>query len=132
MPLRSATGFLLAASFVLVGFLSVKTQEFAREAGASTGRMRQIEIEKALREATGRVRGTLNVELVQRAVVRESIGLVDAARAMLVVRETAFALPLMLSYRKGDVGHYGGAPGANDGDGIAGNARRRDGGRRPH
>lgn len=93
---------LLAASFVLVGFLSVKTQEFAREAGASTGRMRQIEVEKALREATGRVRGTLNVELVQRAVVRESIGLVDAARAMLVVRETAFALPLMLSYRKGD------------------------------
>ena len=60
--------FLLAASFVLVGYLSIKTQEYAREAGVSAGRMRQIEIEKALREATGRVRGTLNVELVQRAI----------------------------------------------------------------
>ena len=48
---------LLAASFVLVGYLSIKTQEYAREAGVSAGRMRQVEIEKALREATGRVRG---------------------------------------------------------------------------
>ena len=37
---------LLAASFVLVGYLSVKAQDFAREAGVSAGRMRQIEIEK--------------------------------------------------------------------------------------
>ncbi len=53
---------------MLVGYFSVKTQEYAREAGVSAGRMRQVEIEKALREATGRVRGTLNVELVQRAI----------------------------------------------------------------
>ena len=64
---------LLAASFVLVGYLSVKTQEYAREAGVSAGRMRQVEIEKSLREATGRVRETLNVELVQRAITRESL-----------------------------------------------------------
>ncbi|HEY2555015.1 MAG TPA: hypothetical protein VGI15_07180, partial [Candidatus Cybelea sp.] len=59
---------LLAASFVLVGYLSVKTQEFAREAGVSAGRMRQIDVEKALRQAIGSVRETLNLELVQRAV----------------------------------------------------------------
>ncbi len=93
---------LLAASFVLVGYLSIKTQEYAREAGVSAGRMRQVEIEKALREATGRVRGTLNVELVERAITRESVELLDASQAALVVRETAFGLPLILTYRRGD------------------------------
>ncbi|MGA8099951.1 MAG: hypothetical protein WB810_14955, partial [Candidatus Cybelea sp.] len=74
---------LLAASFVLVGYLSVKTQEYAREAGVSAGRMRQVEIEKSLREATGRVRETLNVELVQRAITRESLVVVGASKATL-------------------------------------------------
>jgi signal transduction histidine kinase len=93
---------LLAASFVLVGYLSIKTQEYAREAGVSAGRMRQVEIEKALREATGRVRGTLNVELVQRTVVREAVALLGASLATLVARETPFGLPLVLAYREGD------------------------------
>jgi hypothetical protein len=39
---------LLAASYVLVGYMSVKTHEYAREAGVSMGRMRQIDVEKAL------------------------------------------------------------------------------------
>ncbi|HEY6450567.1 MAG TPA: histidine kinase dimerization/phospho-acceptor domain-containing protein, partial [Candidatus Cybelea sp.] len=93
---------LLAASFVLVGYLSVKTQEYAREAGVSAGRMRQVEIERALREATGRVRGTLNVELVQRAITRESLGLVGASKATLVVREMPFGPSLVLTYLRGD------------------------------
>ena len=88
---------LLAASFVLVGYMSVKTQEYAREAGVSAGRMRQIRIERALREATGRVRETLNVELVQRAISRESLRSCSAPpRAMLIVRESSFALPLVI------------------------------------
>jgi signal transduction histidine kinase len=93
---------LLAASFVLVGYLSVKTQEYAREAGVSAGRMRQVEIEKALREATGRVRGTLNVELVQRAIAREAAPLLGASTSLLVVREASFGPPLLLTYRDGD------------------------------
>jgi len=93
---------LLAASFVLVGYLSIKTQEYAREAGVSAGRMRQVEIERALREATGRVRGTLNVELVQRAITRESVALVGASKATLIVRQASFAPPLVLSYRAGE------------------------------
>jgi signal transduction histidine kinase len=92
---------LLAASFVLVGYLSVKTQEYAREAGVSAGRMRQVEIEKALREATERVRNTLNVELVQRAIARESVALVGASKATLIVRESAFGLPLTFEYCEG-------------------------------
>ncbi len=94
--------FLLAASFVLVGYLSIRTQEYAREAGASAGRMRQIEIEKALRGAAGRVRETLNVELVQRAILRESAELLGASKAMLIARESAFGPPLVLSYGTGD------------------------------
>ncbi len=93
---------LLAASFVLVGYLSIKTQEFAREAGVSSGRMRQVEIEKALREATGRVRGTLNVELVQRAITRESAALVGASKAMLVVREAPFGPSLVFAHSRDD------------------------------
>ena len=93
---------LTAASFVLVGYMSIKTQDFAREAGASAGRMRQIQIERALREATGRVRETLNVELVQRAILRESVSLLKASAAMLVVRDSAFELPLIIGYAGGD------------------------------
>jgi signal transduction histidine kinase len=93
---------LLAASFVLVGYLSVQAQEYAREAGLSAGRMRQVDVEKALREATGRVRETLNVELVQRAITKESVALLDASRALLVVRQTPFTAPLVLTYRAGD------------------------------
>jgi signal transduction histidine kinase len=93
---------LLAASFVLVGYLSIKTQEYAREAGVSAGRMRQADVEKALREATERVRNTLNVELVQRAITRESVGLVGASKATLIVREAPFGLPLAFEYRAGD------------------------------
>lgn len=97
-----ANRLLLAASFVLVGYLSIKTQQYAREAGVSAGRMRQVEIEKALREATGRVRGTLNVELVQRAITRESVALIGASKAMLIVRDQAFGPPSILSYAKND------------------------------
>jgi signal transduction histidine kinase len=92
---------LSAASFVLVGYMSVKTQEFAREAGESSGRKRQLEIEKRLREATGRVRETLNVELVLRGVVREAVKLLHASRVLMIVRDSAFEQPLVLSYDAG-------------------------------
>jgi len=88
---------LLAASFVLVGYLSAKAQQFAREAGESAGRARQVEIERALREATGRVRGSLNVDLVLRGILRESMKLLRATRTLLVIRESTFSLPLVMS-----------------------------------
>jgi signal transduction histidine kinase len=93
---------LLAASYVLVGYLSVKTQEYAREAGVSAGRMAQVEIEKALRIAIGRVRETLNVELVQRAITRESVALLGASKATLIVRDAPFTAPLIFVYAQGD------------------------------
>ncbi len=91
---------LLAASYILVGYLSNRSQEYAREAGASAGRMRQVEVERALRAATVRVRETLNVELVQRAITRESAQLIGASKAMLVARESAVGPPLIFSYSR--------------------------------
>lgn len=88
---------LAAASFVLVGYLSIKTQEYAREAGESASRARQVEIEKALRESTGRVRGSLNVDLVLRGVLRESMKLLGASHALLIAEEFPLELPLVLS-----------------------------------
>jgi signal transduction histidine kinase len=92
----------LAASFLLVGYLSIKTQEYAKEAGVSAGRARQVALERALREATGRVRGSLNVDLVLRGVLRESAKLLDASHALLIIRESTFSLPLIMSLRAGD------------------------------
>jgi signal transduction histidine kinase len=88
---------LAAASFVLVGYLSIKTQEYAREAGESATRARQVEIEKALRESTGRVRGSLNVDLVLRGVLRESMKLLGSSHALLITEESALEPPLVLS-----------------------------------
>ncbi|MBV9027421.1 MAG: hypothetical protein JO311_02300 [Candidatus Eremiobacteraeota bacterium] len=93
---------LLAASFVLVGYLSMRAQEHAREAGASAGRIRQIQIERALRSATIRVRETLNLELVQRAITRESVELLGASKAIMIARQAPFVPPLVLTYVAGD------------------------------
>lgn len=87
---------LAALSFILVGSLSVKTQEYAREAGESSLRARQVERERALREGIDRVRATLNVELVLRGLVRESARLLGAAGGMLVLR-SGFETPRVLS-----------------------------------
>jgi signal transduction histidine kinase len=93
---------LLAASFVLVGYISNKTREYAREAGESSERRRQIDIEKALREGIGRVRESLNAELVLRGIVRESATMLGASRALLVVRDSSFERPVIFSYAAGD------------------------------
>ncbi|MHB8433569.1 MAG: sensor histidine kinase [Candidatus Tyrphobacter sp.] len=91
---------LCALSFVLVGSLSIKTQGYAREAGESSLRARQVEREHALREAIAGVRASLNLELVLRALVRESVSLLSASRGMIVLR-SGFEMPSVLSYVSG-------------------------------
>jgi signal transduction histidine kinase len=93
---------LSAASFVLVGYLSVKAQEYAREAGVSSGRMRQFQFEKMLRESTRRVRETLNLDLVRRAILREAIPLLGASAAMLIVRDSPVDFPLTIEQKRGE------------------------------
>ncbi len=90
---------LSAASFLLVGYLTARAQEYARDAGSATERERIAAGEKALRRSLEAVRATLNVELVLRAIAREGQRLFDAQEAVLIVRSSSLDLPD--SYRIG-------------------------------
>jgi len=84
---------LAAASFLLVGFLTMRAQEQARDAGSATERARIASGEKALRRSLEAVRSTLNVDLVLRAIAREARRLFDADEAMVVVRASTLHVP---------------------------------------
>jgi signal transduction histidine kinase len=84
---------LTAASFLLVGYLTIRAQEYARSAGSAMERSRVAAGEKSLRRALDAVRATLNVELVLRAIVREALALVNANEALLIVRSSQLAIP---------------------------------------
>ncbi len=69
-------------SFLLVGGLSIAAQQSAREAGELAARQERAARERSVRRAVEAIRGSVNVELIERAIVREaivSLG-VDAAR----------------------------------------------------
>ncbi len=75
---------LLAASFLLVGFLVVKTQGLGRSAGLSEARAEQMQRERSLRVAMERVRESLNPELVRRRTLNQALTLFAADRGLLV------------------------------------------------
>ncbi|MDH2909604.1 MAG: HAMP domain-containing sensor histidine kinase [Candidatus Eremiobacteraeota bacterium] len=75
---------LLAASFLLVGFLAVKTQGLGRSAGLSEARAEQVQRERGLRLAMERIRESLNPELVRRTTLHQSLDLFAAERGLLV------------------------------------------------
>ncbi len=84
---------LTGASFLLVGYLTIRAQEYARNAGSATERSRIAAGERNLRRALDAVRATLNVELVLRAIVREALRLLDAREALLIVQASQLELP---------------------------------------
>lgn len=84
---------LSAASFLLVGYLTARAQEYAKEAGSATERARIASEEKSLRRSLESVRATLNVDLVLRGIVREALNLTSGTRAMLIVRRSQLDLP---------------------------------------
>ncbi len=92
-PIAIGDRILSAASFLLVGYLTTRAQEYARDAGSATERARIATGEKTLRRALEAVRSTLNVELVLRTSVREALALVEGDEAMLVVRSSQLHLP---------------------------------------
>lgn len=92
---------LSAASFLLVGYLTARAQEYAREAGSATERARAAAGEARLRRALEAVRASLNVDLVLRTVVREALMLADAHEAVLVVRRSQLELPDIYSMQRG-------------------------------
>lgn len=95
---------LSAASFLLVGYLTVRAQEYAREAGSSSERARIASEEKSLRRALEAVRATLNVDLVLRMIVREALKLTGGSHAMLIVRRSQLDLPDVYTIAAGSSG----------------------------
>jgi signal transduction histidine kinase len=83
---------LSAASFLLVGALTIRTQENARRAGESEERDRQVSRERALRHAMEHVRASLNMELVLRSAVKEAAQLSSADLVAIAVRQSSFDL----------------------------------------
>jgi len=84
---------LAAASFLLVGLLTIRTQQNARQAGVAGERERAIQRERALRHAMENVRASLNMELVLRSAVREAENLTGADRVTIAVRASSFDVP---------------------------------------
>lgn len=84
---------LLALSFLLVGYMTIKTQDLARTAGLSDARAEVATRERRLRIALDHVRESLNLQLVLRAIVREGNALLGAQRGMLVVEPPALDTP---------------------------------------
>lgn len=84
---------LTAASFLLVGYLTIRAQEYARDAGSAEERVRFAVGEKGLRRSLDVIRATLNVELVLRATLREAAKTFGASEALLIVRASSIALP---------------------------------------
>jgi signal transduction histidine kinase len=84
---------LAGASFLLVGLLTLQSQEAARRAGKASERERQIERERALRHAMEQVRASLNMELVLRNAVREAQRLTSAQGVLLISRATSLDVP---------------------------------------
>ena len=100
-PIAIGDRVLSAASFLLVGYLTSRAQEYAREAGSATERARIATGEKALRRSLEEVRSSLNVDLVLRSIVRESVTLANADEAMIVVRGSQLDLPDIYSVKRG-------------------------------
>jgi len=84
---------LLAASFIVVGMLTLRAQESARRAGESGERERRFMRERALRRAMEQVRASLNMEIVMRNAVREAQRVTMAQRVLLVYRASSLDLP---------------------------------------
>ena len=93
---------LSGATFLLVGFLTMRALEYARSAGEATERERQIRSERALRHAMESVRASLNMELVLRSAVREAMALTHANRVTIAVRASSFDVPDLYEMREGD------------------------------
>ncbi len=100
-PIAIGDRILSAASFLLVGYLTSRAQEYAREAGSATERARIATGEKALRRSLEAVRSSLNVDLVLRAIAREAVTLANSDEAMIVVRASHLDLPDVYSVTRG-------------------------------
>jgi signal transduction histidine kinase len=100
-PIAVGDRMLAAASFVLVGILTIYTQGTARQAGEVAERERTVERERALRHAMEHVRASLNMELVLRSAAREAQLLARADCARIAMRASTLDVTTIYEMRAG-------------------------------
>lgn len=77
-PIAIGDRVLLAASFLLVAAMALKTQELGQRAGVVRAREEQAQRERRLRFASERVHATLNADLVVNTICAQALRLTDA------------------------------------------------------
>ena len=100
-PIATVDRVLAALSTVLVGGLAVATQGAARSAGESATRDRIAKRANALRKAGERMRESLSLELVWRAVARQAIETIDSDSATLFPCENGRLTGMSLHVKRG-------------------------------
>jgi signal transduction histidine kinase len=101
-PLGIGDRFLAGLSIVFVGYLSTAVQQTAQRAGKLEAQQARAMRETQLAAAIERVRSSLSLELVQRAIARETTELFDADRARFVLTDrTERAFGVTLTARRG-------------------------------
>ena len=89
---------LAAFSIILVGVLGSIAQTAALRSGRLAARQKQAERAEAIRHAFERIRSSLNVDLVARAIVREAIGTLGARAAQLYLLDASTQPELVYRY----------------------------------
>ena len=102
-PIAIGDRFLVAASFLVVGLLTLRAQESARSAGEHDERERRLLRERALRHAMEQVRASLNMEVVMRTAVREAQHVTSAENVVLVTRTSSLDVPDRYESMNGEV-----------------------------
>ena len=74
-----------AFSFLLVGVLAIATQRSAARAGELSARQERAARERSVRRAVEVIRGSMNPELIERAIAREALGSLSVDGALLYV-----------------------------------------------
>lgn len=82
-PIAVADRVLLAASFLLVSAMALKTQELGKRAGMMQAEEREAHRERRLRQASEAVHASLNEEFVINAICEQACTMLEAARAVL-------------------------------------------------
>jgi signal transduction histidine kinase len=72
-----------AFSFLLVGMLAIATQRSAARAGELSARQERAARERSVRRAVEIIRGSMNAELIERAIAREAVASLGVDRAIL-------------------------------------------------
>jgi len=101
--LALANRAIVALSFLLVGGLSIATQRAGKEAGEAAARENRALRERGLRRAVEAIRASMNLELIERATVREACAAFDVDRVRLYAFEAGLDRPTTFVATRGSL-----------------------------